>query len=127
MIKEHINNVNKNMIIPFFVSQQILHKNGYIEKPWTSGTEYVRPLNKKKEYPRFHIVKVDDHLDIHLDLKKKHGVFMQFVYGGKKNIIGGDDGRIREEIMRFRLDTYDEVLDTFKERIKIMRRDLICK
>ena len=111
------------MDIPFKVDQELLHRNGFIEKAGKQG-EYIKKMGIL-EYPRLHVILSDNGPDnIHIDLKRKHGSFMRFIYGGRTNIIQSNDTRIDKEVMKLKLELYHRELTKMANRVKQMKNNL---
>lgn len=100
----------------FKINQIILHKNGWREKENTQGQEYFKPL-KKSDFPRLHLViEPDKSFNVHIDQHRRHGFISKWLFGGRVNITG-DNATIREEVLKLKIDVFDEVLEKMRVQI----------
>lgn len=110
------------MKIPFELNQKILHKNGYTEKEYSGGNDFKKPMGKA-DFPRFHIERNGKEYDIHIDLKRRHGFINKWLFNGKENIVD-DNYRIRQEVLILKLEVYDSILESMRQKIIDIRKNI---
>jgi hypothetical protein len=117
-----MNNIN------FKISDSILLSNGYIQEKSEIGDNkryWKKSRIKGREFPRFHIViEENGEWSIHCDLEKAHGFFLKWIGRIQRSNIVQNSCIIDDEVSRLRFDTYTNILDEMKDKIKEMRRNL---
>jgi len=93
-----------------------MHSLGYTEEKKRGEHHWKRAIEKKNEFPRFHIIVNGDEVNLHYDKSRHHGSFMKWVGRIVKNNVIQSGNLIMSEAKHIKVETmYQESVRLVKE------------